>query len=245
MNSGRFLDPPEFEVFHDKGNEENFFDRIDYSFSAADSMHLDLNYSRSWFQTPNSYDNLNVQNVSCGGDTSADPVFGIVGNTDQRSKIGTFNISPTYTRVISNNSVFNFGAFVRRDEYNYYPSGNPLADLGPPNLQTSSIGQNRTLTNAGLHSDISYSKGIHTIKAGVQYRPDIPARERQPRHRRCRTYNAPCMDADGNPLPGYSNPSQCAERRESSRIPNYLPVLAPYDLTRGGGCTTTTRAAPT
>ncbi len=23
-------------------------------------MHLDLNYSRSWFQTPNSYDNLNV-----------------------------------------------------------------------------------------------------------------------------------------------------------------------------------------
>ncbi len=29
----------------------------------ADSIHLDLNYSRSWFQTPNAYDNLNVQNV--------------------------------------------------------------------------------------------------------------------------------------------------------------------------------------
>ena len=83
LNTGRFLDPPEFTVFHDKGNEENFFDRIDYSFSAADSIHWDLNYSRSWFQTPNSFDNLNVQNVVSGG-TSANPIFGSVGNTDQR-----------------------------------------------------------------------------------------------------------------------------------------------------------------
>ena len=83
---------------------------MDYSFQPeVDSIHLDLNYSRSWFQTPNAFDNLNVQNVVSGG-TSANPVFGDVGNTDQRSKIGTFNISPTYTRVISNDSVFNFGA---------------------------------------------------------------------------------------------------------------------------------------
>jgi hypothetical protein len=30
MNTGRFLDPPEFTVLHDKGNEENLFDRVDY-----------------------------------------------------------------------------------------------------------------------------------------------------------------------------------------------------------------------
>ena len=66
LNTGRFLDPPEFTVFHDKGNEENVFDRVDYSFHPADSIHLDLNYSRSWFQTPNSFDNLNVQNVVSG-----------------------------------------------------------------------------------------------------------------------------------------------------------------------------------
>ena len=30
LNSGRFLDPPEFVVMHDKGNEENLFDRVDY-----------------------------------------------------------------------------------------------------------------------------------------------------------------------------------------------------------------------
>ena len=30
LNTGRFLDPPEFTVMHDKGNEENLFDRVDY-----------------------------------------------------------------------------------------------------------------------------------------------------------------------------------------------------------------------
>ena len=104
LNTGRFLDPPEFKVFHDKGNEENFFDRVDYVFTPSDSMHVDFNYSRSWFQTPNAFDNLNVQNVQSGGAT-ANPVIGNVGDADQRSQIGTFNISPTYTRVISANSV--------------------------------------------------------------------------------------------------------------------------------------------
>ena len=30
MNTGRFLDGPEFVVMHDKGNQANFFDRVDY-----------------------------------------------------------------------------------------------------------------------------------------------------------------------------------------------------------------------
>src|ERR1700677_30718 len=54
LNTGRFLDPPEFSVFHDKGNELNTFDRIDRQLTPSDSVHLNLNYSRSWFQTPNS-----------------------------------------------------------------------------------------------------------------------------------------------------------------------------------------------
>ena len=81
LKTGRFLDPPEFAVFHDKGNEQNIFDRIDYNLTPADSLHLNLNYSRSWFQTPNTYDNLKVQNVVAGG-ASANPVFASVGNTD-------------------------------------------------------------------------------------------------------------------------------------------------------------------
>ena len=228
LNTGRFLDPPEFTVFHDKGNEQNLFDRVDYNFTSVDSIHVDLNYSRSWFQTPNSYDNLNVQNVVSGG-TSASPTFGSVGNTDQRSKIGTYNISPTYTRIIGNYSVFNLGAFVRRDNYNYYPSGNPLADLGPPNLQTSSISQYRTLTNTAVHSDLSYVKGINNIKIGAQYGQTF-LRENDSLGVVDAYYNSPCLDSSGNPAAGYASQLLCPYGAN----PSYLPVLAPYDLTRGG-----------
>ena len=233
LNSGRFLDPPEFVVFHDKGNEQNTFDRIDYALSAKDSLHLDVNYSRSWFQTPNTYDNLNVQNVVDGG-TTASPAFATVGDADQRSKIGTINVSPTYTRVINDNSVLNVGAFVRRDNYQYFPSGNPLADLGPANLQTSSIEQKRTLTNSAVHSDYSYVKGIHTFKAGAQYGQTFLNENDSlgvvdPTY----SFSAPCVNASGNPVAGYSAPSECPGGA-AGQNPSYLAVLAPYDLTRGG-----------
>ncbi len=231
LNTGRFLDPPEFTVFHDKGNLQNAFDRVDYNFNAANSIHLDLNYSRSWFQTPNTFDNLNVQNVVSGG-TSASPVFASVGDTDQRSKIETYNISPTYTRVLSADSVLNFGIYVRKDNYNYYPSGNPLADLGAPNVQSSSISQNRTLMNAAVHSDYNYSKGIHTFKAGAVYGQTF-LRENDSLGVVYATYNSPCVDVNGNPLPGYSDPTAC-DGVVSFPNPSYNPVLAPYDLTRNG-----------
>jgi hypothetical protein len=238
LDTGRFLDPPEFVVFHDKGNEQNIFDRMDRSLSNVDSIHLDLNYSRSWFQTPNSYDNLNVQNVQTNGPnsgSSATPIFVNVGNADQHSKIDTYNIAPTYTRILGTNSVFNLGAFLRRDMYNYYPSGNPLADKGPANLQTSSISQYRTLTNAAAHSDFSYVKGHTNLKIGAQYGQTF-LRENDSLGVVDPTYNSPCVDGSDNPLPGYTGPTGSAPCDGIVSFPNpsYLSVLAPYDLTRGG-----------
>jgi Carboxypeptidase regulatory-like domain/TonB dependent receptor len=237
LNTGRFLDPPEFVVFHDKGNEFNVFDRVDRQLGTADSIHLNMNYSRSWFQTPNAYDNLNVQNVIAGG-SGANPVFGNVGNTDQRSKIGTFNIAPTYTHTFGTDSVFNFGPYIRRDSYDYYPSNNPLADLGPPNLQTQTISQTRSLTNAGVHTDISYVKGINNIKAGANYSQTF-LRENDTLGVVSSIFNAPCIDANNNSQPGFTDPSQCAAAGFfSNSLANggsFNPVLLPYDLTRGGG----------
>jgi Carboxypeptidase regulatory-like domain/TonB-dependent Receptor Plug Domain len=170
LNSGRFLDPPEFVVMHDKGNEENFFDRVDYQLSSADSAHLDLNFTRSWFQNPNSFDaqyasawyGLVADNGGLGPDGQP------VGPADQRSRILTFNIAPTWTHLINADTVLTAAAWVRHDQYNYYPSNDPLADLSP-DLQSETAGQLRFLTNAGARAAVSYVKGINDIKAGVDY----------------------------------------------------------------------------
>jgi hypothetical protein len=234
LNTGRFLDPPEFTIFHDKGNELNIFDRIDRQITTADSVHLNLGFSRSWFQTPNTYDNLGVQNVISGG-AGTNPVFGTVGNTDQRSKILTYNIAPTYTRTVGANSVFNLGGFVRRDDYNYYPSRNPLADLGP--IQNESIIQGRSLTNAGVRSDFSYVKGINNIKVGAVYQQTF-LRENDSIGLINSTFNSPCVDSGGNSLPGFTSPTQCAAAGAASNDPtaggSFNSDLLPYDLTRGG-----------
>jgi hypothetical protein len=128
------------------------------------------------------------------GGTSSNPIFDNVGNTDQRSKIVTFNIAPTYTSTIGADAVFNFGAYVRRHAYNYYPSGNPLADLGP--IQSQSISQSRTLTNAGLRADYSYAKGINNIKLGAVYSQSF-LREHDNLGIVNSTFNSPCVDDIG------------------------------------------------
>jgi hypothetical protein len=185
---------------------------VDFQLSNSDSVHLNLGYTRSWFQNPNAYDNLNVT------DQFGNPV----GSADQRSQIGTFNIAPSWTHILNASSVFTLGAFVRRDHYNYYPSNNPLADLSP--IQQESIGQDRTLTNAGLRSDLSYVKGIHNIKLGGTYQQTFLTENDSlgivdPNLLLSQTdaNGNPCLGVNGNAAPG----TPCA-------------TLLPFDLTRGG-----------
>jgi hypothetical protein len=224
LNSGRFLDPPEFTVMHAKGNEENVFDRLDFQLSSVDSLHLNLGFTRSWFQTPNSYDAQDATAwsglvVANGG---LDPNGNVVGPADQRSQIQTFNIAPSWTRLINNNTVFTLGAFVRRDHFNYYPSGNPFADLAP-DLQQETLTQDRKLTNVGLRSDISYVKGIHNVKVGGNYQQTFLDEDNRfgivdP------TFLASLTDAGGN---------SCLDAAGNPIAPP-CTTLAPHDLTRGG-----------
>jgi hypothetical protein len=235
LNSGRFLDPPEFVVMHDKGNEENFFDRVDYQLSAKDSVHTNLQFTRSWFQTPNSFDQHNATAwsgvvVNNGG---LGPNGLTVGATDQRSQIKTFNIAPSWTRLLSGTTLFTLGAFVRRDQYNYYPSGNPFADLSP-NLQSETVGQNRTLMNTGIRSNLSYVKGIHNLKAGVTYEQTF-LDEHDNLGIVNPTLNAVCLSPDGSSdtNPAVTSTAQCVGALTAN--PNFNSLLLPYDLTRGGG----------
>jgi hypothetical protein len=209
-NTGRFLDGPEFSVFHDKGNEENFFDRVDYQPSTANSFRFNFGFTRSWFQTPNSFDSENATSWAGSG---YDP-----GATDQRSKIQTFNIAPTYTRILNDTTVFNLGGFVRRDAFNYYPSGNPLADRGPVNLQQESISQYRTLENTGVRSDITHTKGVNNIKIGVTYQQTFL------------NENFQLGIVDPNLIPNLG----CGTAKDPAPG-TACATLAPYDLTAGGG----------
>ncbi len=228
LNTGRFLDPPEFTVFHDKGNEENVFDRVDYSISDKDSIHLNLGFTRSWFQTPNSYDQQlqTCTNLStdCNGAAYApgsfqlNPITGVpLGPADQRSQIRTFNIAPSLTHVLSSNAVVTLGAFVRHDQYNYYPSNNFFSDYGP--LQDETVSQLRFLTNAGVRGSWSYVKGVHNIKIGATYAQTFLTENDD-----FGIVNHGLLPDSGcpNPPPNSAvSAAQCA-------------TLAPYDLTAGG-----------
>ncbi len=234
MNTGRFLDGPEFDVMHDNGNQENFFDRLDFKPSAESTINLNLSFTRSWFQTPNSYDaqdatawaGLVVNNGGLG------PNGLPVGPTDQRSQIRTFNIAPTWTKIMNSHTVFTFGGFARQDGYNYYPSDNPFADL-QPDLQLQTIGQKRSLTDLGLHATVSYVKGIHNIKAGITY-SDTILTEKDAFGVVDPTANAVCLNGDGSAYtnPQLTDPAMCTGALAPN--PSFNPLLACYDLTRTG-----------
>src|SRR6202011_2853520 len=90
------------------------------------------------------------------------------------------------------------------------------------------------LTNAGIQTSLAYVKGAHDLKAGFQYAHwslsetfgfgiTDPA------------FNAPCLDANGSPAAGGSDPDQCAALGDGfTSNTGYLPGLLPFDLTRGG-----------
>ena len=234
LQTSRFLDGPEFAIMHDHGNEENFFDRIDFKPSVFDSFNINLGFTRSWFQTPNSYDaqddtawnGLVVNNNGIG------PNGQVVGSQDQRSKIQTFNIAPTWTHLSGAHTIFTVGAYARQDQYNYYPSRDPYADL-TPDLQLQTVGQNRTLTNLGLRASMSYVKGIHNLKIGANFMDTILT-EKDAIGIVDPTNNAPCLNPDGSPdtNPLLTDPAGCTGQLTMN--PNFIPLLGCYDLTRTG-----------
>ena len=207
-NSGRFLDSPEFTPIHDKGNGEGALDRIDFNPNDVDSFQLNLSASRSWLQIPNTYDQTAV-------------------NQDQRQLLRSLNIAPGYTHLFSKTLLLTFNPYARIDHVQYFPSAKPFSDL------PATMTQDRRLGVYGARIDLSYSKGMHNAKFGLQYRYTALTEGfnlgiTDP------TFNPVCLDAAGNPVtdPTITNVAQCAPPSQPN--PELNPGLVPFDLTRGG-----------
>ncbi|MDQ2921867.1 MAG: TonB-dependent receptor [Acidobacteriota bacterium] len=181
--SRRFLDAPEFTVLHDKGSAGSIFDRIDYSPNSKDTFHLNLFFARNSFQTPNQFDQQAL-------------------GQDQRQLVHSVNIAPGYVHIFGATTVLSINPYYRLDNVKYFASPNPFSD------QTMTFSQSRRLNNAGVKADLSYVKGRHNAKFGVQLSHTFLSE----------SFRFGITDPD------FNNPAS----------PDFLPGLLPFDLTRGG-----------
>ena len=209
LNSHRFLDAPEFQPLHANGNAENLFDRFDWQPSNITSFHLNLSAGRSWFQVPNTFDQQSA-------------------GQDQRQHMTSLNLALAWSRVLSPSFLLTANTWVRQDRVNYYPSANLLSD------QPATLSQSRRLTSTGIRTDLAYSHGRHTAKAGVQMQV-TPLSEAFSTGLTDPGFNSPCVDATGTPVAESSllSPSDCGTAGFAQN-PGFQPALVPYDLTRGG-----------
>ena len=218
LNSHRFLDTPEFDPLHAGGNAETVFDRFDWQPGEATLFHVNLSAARSWFQVPNTYDQQET-------------------GQDQRQHMTSFNIGLAFSHVVSPSLLLTANTWVRQDRVNYFPSENPFSD------QPATLSQARRLTSAGMRGDVTYSRGRHSAKTGIQVQV-WPLSEFFTTGLTDPGFNSPCVDANGVPVPNASltAPNQCAAAGYSENS-SYQPALLPYDLTRGGSLFTFRGAA--
>lgn len=209
LNSARFLDTPEIEALHASGNAQNLFQRVDYKVTDATRVQLNASLSRSWFQTPNTYDQQ-------------------AQGQNQRQTVVSYNLAPQVVHLFNNHAFQQTNAWVRQDKVRYRPSGDFFADT-PAYLQ-----QARRLTNAGARSEVSYNEGRHNATGGVELKHTALAEQfatgiTDPR------FNSPCNGPDGSPssLTTVTDPSQCGAAGLSANS-GFLPGLLRIDLTRGG-----------
>ncbi len=206
-NSGRFLDTPEFLPIHDQGNNQSLFDRIDLQPNGKDAFHVNLFAARNWIQIPNTYDQI---------------------DQDQRQRVLTWNIAPSYQHTFSSNTLLTINPYIRKDQFNYFPSGDPFQDT--PATQA----QQRQLLNWGVKADVATTHGRHNLKYGL----DIKQTRLLENFQFGITdpgFNSPCADAAGNSIadPGLSDTAQCAK---AGFVANdaFSPALLPFDLSRNG-----------
>jgi hypothetical protein len=217
IRSGRFLDTPEYTPFHDIGNNQTIFDRFDYQPNGKDVFHLNLFAARNWIQIPNDYDQL---------------------SQDQHQRVLTWSIAPGYQHSFGARTLLTINPYVRKDQFNYYPSRDYI-DNDTPATQS----QQRQLLNWGVKADVSTTQGHHNLKYGLDLKQTRLLENFQfgvtdP------GFNSPCIDNTGAsiPDPTLTDPAQCVKAGyEPNTADNpdivgapFSPTLLQYDLSRGG-----------
>jgi len=209
LNSGRFLDAPETATLHANGNAENVIERLDDKATAKTSLQMNASVSRSWFQTPNTFDQE-------------------AHGQNQRQTVTSFNVAPQMLHTFDNHAFNQTNLWVRQDKIRYRPSDDPFSDT-PAYLE-----QARRLTNAGIRTELTYDRGRHAAIGGIEFKHTLLA-EQFATALTDPTYNSPCLKGDGTPSPirSVTNPAQCTA---VGLTPNllFLPGLLAVDLTRGG-----------
>ena len=216
VRSERFLDTPENTNIHDTGNNQTFFDRFDAQPGGKDVFHLNLFAARNWFQIPNSFDQL---------------------SQDQRQRVLTWSVAPGYQHTFNARTLLTINPYIRKDQLNYYPSGNLFND------QPATQSQNRQLLNWGVKVDVATTKGRHNLKFGADLKQtrlleNFSFGITDP------TFNDPCINPDGSAVgdPTLTDPGQCigagvepntADNPDVTGTP-FSPSLLPFDLTRAG-----------
>ena len=172
-------------------------------------FHLNLFVARNWFQVPNSLDQL---------------------SQDQKERVMTWNVAPGYQHTFGPKTLLTVNPYVRRDQVNYYGSGDPFNDTPVTESQL------RFLTNYGVKADVSTIHGRHNLKFGTQVQ-QTRLDETFAMGITDPNFNPVCLDASGNALllPGVTDAATCGTINPTYQAnPQLLPGLVPYDLTRGG-----------
>ena len=141
LRSGRFLDTPEFRPFHDVGNSQTIFDRLDWQPAAR----------RRFSPQP-----AGRPQLVPGAQHLDQP------DQDQRQKVLTYNIAPGYQHTFGAGALLTVNVFLRRDQVYYDPSRDPFADT------PATVGEYRSLANYGVRADYNYVHKIHNVKVGTQ-----------------------------------------------------------------------------
>ncbi|MEO6393592.1 MAG: TonB-dependent receptor [Pyrinomonadaceae bacterium] len=181
--SGRFLDPPEITSLHNRGRSVNIFDRLDYNPNEDDTFHLNLFLARNRFETPNDF----TQNAL---------------GQDQSQLVNTVNLALGYVHIFSPTTVLSVNPYYRVDSVKYFASVDPFSD------EPITFDQSRRLNNVGIRTDLSYVKGKHNAKFGIQFSHTF--------------LNEGFQFAITDP--DFNDPVS----------PDFVPGLLPFDLARGG-----------